>query len=144
MTLSAPRPGNYLLACGEQSPSNGRFLRLHRLGSNGWRYPKALLSRAWTRITLGYDRSANCFVSGSLLTADQVSQMLGVPKSWVYEQSRRGVIPTVTLGRYRRYRLEAIEAWIEQRELEGGGAVGRLAPPVGAGRGRPIAGVDET
>jgi len=38
-------------------------------------------------------------MSGSLLTADQVAQMLGVPKSWVYEQSRNGRIPTVTLGR---------------------------------------------
>ncbi len=42
--------------------------------------------------------------------------MLGVPKTWVYEQSRRGSIPTVTLGRYRRYREEAIRRWIEERE----------------------------
>jgi excisionase family DNA binding protein len=52
----------------------------------------------------------------SLLTADQVGQMLGVPKTWVYEQSRRGRIPTVTLGRYRRYRAETIERWVEQLE----------------------------
>jgi excisionase family DNA binding protein len=51
-----------------------------------------------------------------LLTAEQVADKLGVPKSWVYEQSRRGEIPTVTLGRYRRFRLEAIEAWIERLE----------------------------
>lgn len=51
-----------------------------------------------------------------LLTAEQVAEMLGVPKSWVYEQSRRGAIPTVTLGRYRRFRLEAIEEWIKERE----------------------------
>jgi excisionase family DNA binding protein len=51
-----------------------------------------------------------------LLTAEQVAEMLGVPKSWVYEQSRRGRIPTVTLGRYRRYRLEAVEVWIKQQE----------------------------
>jgi excisionase family DNA binding protein len=44
--------------------------------------------------------------------------MLGVPKSWVYEQSRRGHIPTVNLGRYRRYRAEAISRWIEEREAE--------------------------
>jgi excisionase family DNA binding protein len=55
-------------------------------------------------------------VSGSLLTADQVARMLGVPKSWVYEQSRKGRIPTVTLGRYRRYRAEAITRWIETLE----------------------------
>ena len=53
---------------------------------------------------------------GRLLTAEQVATMLGVPKSWVYEQNRRGAIPCVTLGRYRRYRLEAIEDWIKQQE----------------------------
>lgn len=57
-------------------------------------------------------------MGGSLLTADQVARMLGVPKSWVYEQSRRGRIPTVTLGRYRRYRAEAISDWV--RRLEAG------------------------
>ena len=55
-------------------------------------------------------------MSESLLTADQVAAVLGVPRSWVYEQSRAGRIPTVRLGRYRRYRREAIEAWV--RELE--------------------------
>ena len=55
-------------------------------------------------------------MTGSLLTADQVAELLGVPKSWVYEQSRCGRIPTVTLGRYRRYRREAIDAWVEQLE----------------------------
>lgn len=51
-----------------------------------------------------------------LLTAEQVAEMLGVPKTWIYEQSRKGLIPTVTLGRYRRFRREAIEAWIEGQE----------------------------
>jgi hypothetical protein len=31
----------------------------------------------------------------------------------VYEQSRRRRIPAVTLGRYRRYRAEAIDDWLE-------------------------------
>ena len=71
-------------------------------------------------------------VTGSLLTADQVAELLGVPKTWVYEQSRTGRIPTVTLGRYRRYRREAIEAWVEQ--LEGSlelmdGLSARARPP---------------
>ncbi len=60
-------------------------------------------------------------MTGSLLTAAEVADLLGVPKSWVYEQSRRGRIPTVTLGRYRRYRREAIEAWVA--EIEANGAV---------------------
>lgn len=55
-------------------------------------------------------------MGGSLMTAGEVAGLLGVPISWVYEQSRRGRIPTVTLGRYRRYRREAIERWVEGLE----------------------------
>lgn len=58
-------------------------------------------------------------MTGSLLTASEVAELLGVPKSWVYEQSRAGRIPTVTLGRYRRYRREAIEAWVAELETAG-------------------------
>jgi excisionase family DNA binding protein len=54
-----------------------------------------------------------------LLTAAEVADLLGVPKTWVYEQSRAGRIPTVTLGRYRRYRREAIEQWLEDLEKRG-------------------------
>jgi excisionase family DNA binding protein len=64
--------------------------------------------------------------NGSLMTAAEVADLLGVPPSWVYEQSRRGRIPTVTLGRYRRYRREAIETWLE--ELEGHTPDGRARP----------------
>jgi excisionase family DNA binding protein len=59
-------------------------------------------------------------MSERLLTADQVAALLGVPTSWVYEQSRKGRIPTVTLGRYRRYRAQAIEAWVEELEARRG------------------------
>lgn len=55
-------------------------------------------------------------MTGSLLTADDVARLLSVPKTWVYEQSRLGRIPTVTLGRYRRYRREAIEGWVAELE----------------------------
>ena len=58
-------------------------------------------------------------MTGSLLTASEVAELLGVPKSWVYEQSRTGRIPTVTLGRYRRYRREAIEEWLLRIEQDG-------------------------
>jgi excisionase family DNA binding protein len=54
-----------------------------------------------------------------LMNAREVAELLGVPTSWVYEQSRLGRIPTVTLGRYRRYRREAIEAWIVKSEKGG-------------------------
>jgi excisionase family DNA binding protein len=55
----------------------------------------------------------------SLLTAEEVADMLGVTTSWVYAESRAGRITTVKLGRYYRYRLEAIERWIASQEVGG-------------------------
>lgn len=54
-------------------------------------------------------------VTTRLLTADEVAKLLRLPRSWVYEASRKGEIPTVRLGRYYRYSLPAIQAWIEER-----------------------------
>lgn len=51
-----------------------------------------------------------------LMTASEVAAMLGVPTSWVYRETRLGRLPAVRVGRYRRYRPEAIEAWIETLE----------------------------
>ena len=75
-------------------------------------------------------------MSGGLLTAEQLAKQLGVTTAWVYEQSRLGRIPTVTLGRYRRYRAEAIAEWLEALEAPAGSSVltpgnsrdGRAAP----------------
>ena len=61
-------------------------------------------------------------MTSSLLTAAEVAELLGVPTSWVYGQSRAGRIPTVTLGRYRRYRREAIEDWVARIEAGSSGA----------------------
>lgn len=55
-------------------------------------------------------------MTGTLLTAGEVAEILGVRRDWVYAQSRAGRIPTVTLGRYRRYRRDAIEDWIDGLE----------------------------
>lgn len=51
-----------------------------------------------------------------LLTAEEVSAMLGMGVDWIYEQARKGRIPVVKLGRYRRFRREAIMAWIAENE----------------------------
>ena len=47
-----------------------------------------------------------------LLTVDDVAQRLGVSKDWVWAQARAGRIPNVRIGRYRRFREEAIEEWL--------------------------------
>ncbi len=62
-------------------------------------------------------------MSAQLLTAEDVAALLAVPVSWVYAETRAGRLPHVPLGRYRRYRHEAIEAWVTDRER------GPTAPP---------------
>jgi excisionase family DNA binding protein len=56
---------------------------------------------------------------GKLLTAEEVAERLDVGVKWVWAQARAGTIPHVRLGRYKRFRPEAIDAWIAQLE-EGG------------------------
>ena len=51
-----------------------------------------------------------------LLTVEEVAERLGVTKDWVWAQARAGRIPHVRLGRYRRFREEAIDAWLRQLE----------------------------
>ena len=46
-----------------------------------------------------------------LLTAEQLAERWQVPKSQVYHLTRSGAIPAVRLGRYYRYRLDAIDAF---------------------------------
>lgn len=51
-----------------------------------------------------------------LLTAEDVAELLGMSVDWIWAQTRAGNIPSISLGRYRRYRRHAIEEWL--RELE--------------------------
>ena len=52
-----------------------------------------------------------------ILTAEQLAERWQVPKSWVYEKTRTKEIPSIPLpGKYRRYRLDAIEEF-ERREF---------------------------
>jgi excisionase family DNA binding protein len=48
-------------------------------------------------------------MTGRLLTAEEVAHRWQVPRSHVYRLAREGRIPTVELGRYRRWRLDQIE-----------------------------------
>lgn len=54
--------------------------------------------------------------SGGLLDAQGVAEMLDVPKTWVEREARANRIPHVRIGRYRRFRREAVEAWLGSRE----------------------------
>lgn len=51
-------------------------------------------------------------VSGRLVDANAVAELLDVPVSWVRESTRSGAIPHIRLGRYVRYEPAAVEAWL--------------------------------
>lgn len=56
-----------------------------------------------------------------LLTVEDVAAMLKVPKSWVYERTRRrgkDRLPSVKLGKYVRFEANAVRVYLErQRRL---------------------------
>ncbi len=56
-------------------------------------------------------------VSGRLLSAGEVAEVLGVAQSFVYALVRRGELPAVRVGeRYVRFRSEALHDWIANHE----------------------------
>jgi excisionase family DNA binding protein len=58
--------------------------------------------------------------SPRLLAAEDVAELLGVPRTFVYALARRGDLPAVRVGeRYVRFRMEALEQWIAGQETSG-------------------------
>ncbi len=62
-----------------------------------------------------------------LLDAGEVAELLHVALSWVRQETRAGRLPSVELGRYRRYRRDAVLGWLA--EQESGGAAWRRHRP---------------
>jgi excisionase family DNA binding protein len=48
-----------------------------------------------------------------LLDADELAQLLRVPRSWVYSHLRE--LPVIRLGRYVRFRRSEVERFLEER-----------------------------
>ena len=60
-------------------------------------------------------------MSGEILTAQDLAERWQVKVQHVYRMTRDGVIPCIPLpGKYRRYRLDVIEAF-ERGELDSNG-----------------------
>lgn len=51
-----------------------------------------------------------------LLLPKDVAEMVGMTTDWIYAQTRADRIPHVRLGRYYRYRPEAIAEWLTEIE----------------------------
>lgn len=84
------------------------------------RQPSKVAPRTRLRSVSPSDTSrANSAAEAKLLTASEVAELLGVSHEYVWQLSREGRIPTITLGRARRYRRTSILAWLEQIESPG-------------------------
>jgi excisionase family DNA binding protein len=51
-------------------------------------------------------------VTDRLVDAATVADRLGVPVSWVRQSTRSGAIPHLRFGKYVRYDLDDVTAWI--------------------------------
>jgi excisionase family DNA binding protein len=49
-----------------------------------------------------------------LVDAHAVAEHLGVPVSWVYESARNGGIPHYRLGKYVRFKISEVDAWLAE------------------------------
>ena len=51
--------------------------------------------------------------SGDILTVEELSIYLKIPKSSLYKVVREGMIPCKKIGRHWRFRKAAIDRWLE-------------------------------
>ena len=53
---------------------------------------------------------------GAILTVDEISDYLKIPKSTIYKLVREGKIPAQKIGRHWRFRKEVIDNWLENKQ----------------------------
>ncbi|MBM3157745.1 MAG: helix-turn-helix domain-containing protein [Chloroflexi bacterium] len=53
---------------------------------------------------------------GYVLTIEELSVYLKIPRSTIYKLVREGKIPAQKIGRHWRFRKEAIDRWLETRQ----------------------------
>ena len=58
----------------------------------------------------------------NLMTIDELSQKLKVPKSFIYSRTRQrgpGCIPVIRVGKYLRFKLDDVMEWLEKKQEAG-------------------------
>ena len=59
-------------------------------------------------------------LSQKLLSIEELAELLGVPKSWIYRRTSLGEIPYLKLGRYVKFDLDQVTAWVEEKQAGNG------------------------
>ncbi len=55
---------------------------------------------------------------GAVLTIEELSVYLKIPKSTLYKLVREGKVPSQKVGRHWRFRKEAINRWLDETRAE--------------------------
>jgi excisionase family DNA binding protein len=55
---------------------------------------------------------------GDVLTIEELSVYLKIPKSTLYKIVREGKVPSQKVGRHWRFRKEAIDRWLDETRAE--------------------------
>ena len=55
---------------------------------------------------------------GDVLTIEELSIYLKIPKSTLYKLVREGRVPSQKVGRHWRFRKEAINRWLDETRVE--------------------------
>lgn len=63
-----------------------------------------------------WDLQGNSRRSSALLTVEELAEVLHVPRSWIYDRTRKKKIPHVKVGRYPRFDLNEVLAWLESQQ----------------------------
>jgi len=62
--------------------------------------------------------------TGDVLTIEELSAYLKIPKSTLYKLVREGKIPSQKIGRHWRFRKAAIDLWLEETRTSKPGSGG--------------------
>ncbi|MBA7671074.1 hypothetical protein ES703_79225 [subsurface metagenome] len=57
-------------------------------------------------------------IPGDVLTIEELSVYLKIPKSTLYKLVREGKVPSQKVGRHWRFRKEAINRWLDETPSE--------------------------
>ncbi len=53
----------------------------------------------------------------SLLDAEQLAKLLGVDTAYIYNQARTRKIPSIKLGKYRKFSPSQIKKWLDRKNI---------------------------
>jgi excisionase family DNA binding protein len=54
--------------------------------------------------------------AGDILTIEELSAYLKIPKSTLYKLVREGKVPSQKVGRHWRFRKETIDRWLDEKQ----------------------------